>query len=70
MSFRILVFQPDGFDAYDLAPVAALRAPNLSRARVHRHRSAEWKAHFEDLARKRLRQEAPDRDGAGVSRKP
>ena len=37
-----IVFQPDGFDVYDLEPVAAARQPVLSKARVIRYRSPEW----------------------------
>ena len=41
-----LVFQADGFDAYDLAPVAASGTATLSKARVARHRSAAWELRF------------------------
>ena len=41
-----LVFQPDGFDAYDLAPVSASGMTKQSQARVVRHRSAAWKLRF------------------------
>jgi hypothetical protein len=41
-----LVFQPEGFDAYDLAPVAASGTATLSKARVARHRSAAWELRF------------------------
>ena len=41
-----LVFQPDGFDAYDLAAVGAAGAPDLSKARVIRHRSPAWEPRF------------------------
>ena len=41
-----LVFQPDGFDVYDLEPVATAGSPVLSKARVIRHRSPEWAARF------------------------
>lgn len=41
-----LVFQPDGFDAYDLAAVAAAGRPDLTRARVFRHRSPAWERRF------------------------
>jgi hypothetical protein len=49
--FLTIVFQPDGFDFYDLSPLAATRAPQLSRARVLRHRSAEWERRFRALVR-------------------
>lgn len=52
--FLTLVFQPDGFDAYDLSPLARARAVDLSRARVVNHRSADWKSHFEGVLRSRL----------------
>jgi hypothetical protein len=39
-----LVFQPDGFDAYDLSALGA--APDLTKARVFRHRSAGWAQRF------------------------
>jgi hypothetical protein len=41
-----LVFQPDGFDAYDLSPLAAGGRPDLSQARVVRHRSPVWAQRF------------------------
>jgi hypothetical protein len=41
-----LVFQPDGFDAYDLAPVSASGTAMLSQARVVRHRSPAWELRF------------------------
>jgi hypothetical protein len=44
-----LVFQADGFDLYDLAPVAAAGAPVLSKARVVRHRSPDWERRFRGL---------------------
>jgi hypothetical protein len=43
------VFQPEGFDAYDLAPVAAAGTPSLSNARVVRHRSPAWERRFRAL---------------------
>jgi hypothetical protein len=42
-----LVFQPDGFDAYDLASLSASGSAALSSARVMRHRSADWKRRFQ-----------------------
>jgi hypothetical protein len=41
-----LVFQPDGFDAYDLAPLSVSGMATLSQARVVRHRSAAWELRF------------------------
>jgi hypothetical protein len=52
--FLTLVFQPDGFDAYDLSALALSRTTDLRRARVIRHRDPTWKAHFESIARARL----------------
>lgn len=49
--FLTLVFQPDGFDAYDLAPLAVARRPDLSLARVVRYRSPDWSRHFENVVR-------------------
>jgi hypothetical protein len=47
------VFQPDGFDAYDLSPLARTRTPNLGRTRVVSYRSADWGLHFERVVRAR-----------------
>jgi hypothetical protein len=44
--FLTIVFQPDGFDLYDLAPMAAAGRPDLSRARVVRHRAPAWAERF------------------------
>jgi len=44
-----LVFQPDGFDLYDLSPVAASGNATLSQARVARHRSPAWERRFRAL---------------------
>ena len=52
--FLTLVFQPEGFDAYDLSPLAGLPGPDLSRARVVRYRSPDWRSRFEAIARARL----------------
>lgn len=49
--FLTIVFQPDGFDVYDLSPLAVTRTPALSAARVIRHRSAEWERRFRALMR-------------------
>ena len=51
--FLTLVFQPDGFDAYDLSPLARTRTTNLARARVVSYRSADWTLHFEGVVRAR-----------------
>jgi len=44
--FLTIVFQPDGFDVYDLEPLAAARQPALFRARVIRYRSPDWEKRF------------------------
>ena len=44
-----LVFQADGFDGYDLGAMARAGGPDLSKARVIRHRSAGWKRRFSSL---------------------
>lgn len=44
--FVTIVFQPDGFDVYDLSPLAALGHQDLSRALTIRYRSPAWKPHF------------------------
>jgi len=44
--FLTIVFQPDGFDVYDLEPLAAARQPALGKARVIRYRSPEWEKRF------------------------
>jgi hypothetical protein len=48
--FLTLVFQPGGFDAYDLSPLARAGTPGLERARVVSFRSADWGPHFEGIA--------------------
>ncbi len=53
--FLTLVFQPDGFDAYDLSPLARTRVPDLSRARVVSFRSPDWTSHFDGVVRTRRR---------------
>jgi hypothetical protein len=47
--FLTIVFQPDGFDAYDLEPLATSREAVLSRARVVRYRAPEWKQRFSPM---------------------
>jgi hypothetical protein len=47
--FLTLVFQPAGFDLYDLAPLAVSGTPSLSNVRIVRHRSAEWERRFRAL---------------------
>jgi hypothetical protein len=49
--FLTLVFQPDGFDAYDLSPLARTGVLSLARAQVVSYRSPDWKAHFEGAVR-------------------
>ena len=49
--FLTIVFQPDGFDVYDLSSLAMSGRPELSAARVIRHRSAEWERRFRALIR-------------------
>ena len=44
--FLTIVFQPDGFDVYDLEPLATSRQAVLSKARVIRHRSPDWAKRF------------------------
>jgi len=44
--FLTLVFQPDGFDAYDLEPLSRSGEAALSRARVVRYRSPDWAKRF------------------------
>ena len=44
--FLTIVFQPDGFDVYDLAPLAALGHADVSRTKTIRYRSPDWKPHF------------------------
>ena len=41
-----LVFRPDGFDAYDLEPLARAAQPDLGKAHVIRYRSPEWARRF------------------------
>jgi hypothetical protein len=45
--FVTIVFQPDGFDLYDLRRIAASGRADLSNADVIRHRSGAWKRHFD-----------------------
>ncbi|HXV61332.1 MAG TPA: hypothetical protein VEK15_11600 [Vicinamibacteria bacterium] len=49
--FLTIVFQPDGFDAYDLSPLAVTGAPDLSRAERISYRSSGWRSHFRERAR-------------------
>ena len=51
--FLTLVFQPDGFDAYDLSPLARTRTTNLARARVVSYRAPDWTLRFEGVVRMR-----------------
>lgn len=47
--FLTIVFQPDGFDAFDLSLQRLSAEPDLRRARLIRYRSPEWRRHFEAL---------------------
>jgi len=47
--FVTIVFQPEGFDFYDLAPLAAFRTLDLSQARTISYRSPQWKPAFQAL---------------------
>lgn len=47
--FLTIVFQPNGFDVYDLAPLAASRRAELTGVKVIRHRSDEWQRYFEEM---------------------
>ncbi len=49
--FLTIMFQPDGFDAYDLSPLSRTGAASRAQARVVRHRSSEWKVHFVGVVR-------------------
>lgn len=44
--FVTIVFQPDGFDFYDLSSLSEIRRADLLQARVIRHRSQEWTRRF------------------------
>lgn len=44
-----IVFQPDGFDAWDLEPLARAGEASLSKARVIRYRSPEWAQRFRPM---------------------
>jgi hypothetical protein len=44
--FLTIVYQPDGFDVYDLEPLATARQPVLGKARVIRYRSPDWEKRF------------------------
>jgi hypothetical protein len=46
--FLTIVFQPDGFDAYDLEPVSRAGTADLSRARVIRYRAPDWGKRFDN----------------------
>lgn len=49
--FLTLVFHADGFDAYDLSPLAGAGEPNLERARIIRYRSPDWRLRFAEALR-------------------
>jgi hypothetical protein len=44
----VFVFQPDGFDFYDLSPMAG-GAPELAKCLKTEYRSAAWRARFQAL---------------------
>lgn len=45
--FLTIVFQPDGFDVYDLSPLRSNGRADLSRVVVVPYRDAGWRRHFE-----------------------
>ena len=49
--FLTLSFQPDGFDLYDAEPLGEAKRIDLKLVKVIRHRSPEWRAHFQKLHR-------------------
>jgi hypothetical protein len=49
--FLTIVFQPDGFDVYDLEPLATASKAVLSKARIIRYRSPDWAARFAPLVK-------------------
>jgi hypothetical protein len=51
--FLTIVFQPEGFDAYDLSALSLTGEPSLARARVVRYRSPDWKLHFASVVRRK-----------------
>ncbi len=51
--FLTLVFQPDGFDVYDLSPLARTRTVSLTQAKAVTYRSPDWRSHFEGVVRAR-----------------
>ncbi len=51
--FLTVVFQPEGFDAYDLSPLSRASTTDLTRARVVSYRSPGWKRGFEERVRSR-----------------
>ena len=54
--FLTIVFQPEGFDVYDLSPLARTRALDLSRARRISYHSPDWESHFQGVVRARLKE--------------
>lgn len=46
--FLTIVFQPDGFDLYDLSALAASGRADLSKVGIIRHRSPAWRRHFDE----------------------
>lgn len=51
--FLTIVFQPDGYDAFDLSLQRLSPQPDLRRVRVIRYRSSEWQDYFERLVESR-----------------
>ena len=49
--FVTIVFQPLGFDVYDLSPLRVLGRTDLSQLQAIQYRDPAWKAHFEALLR-------------------
>ena len=49
--FLTIVFQPDGFDVYDLSPLAREAREDLSKAKRIRYRSETWRRDFEQAFR-------------------
>ena len=48
-----IVFQPDGFDFYDLSLLSLNQQTDISSARVISHRSPGWSREFESLFHRR-----------------
>jgi len=50
--FLTLGFQPDGFDLYDASAIGDSGKPDLALLKIVRHRSSDWRRHFETLRRR------------------